>query len=466
MSLLTIVRPGLPLPAARPGELVLPFDEFVNWTRRGTVLAHIARHEEGRLLVYRIESSGRPLPLGLALRAMSRGRVAIEDVRGRRRPLTAGLLARWTAQIVREPFQIRSLLRRVERELDGLERAPRRHPGVLDLTASPLYLRTDLSFGVRAGGMVAHVAGVVNELDRFTGPVQVLTTDDIPTMRPGVDARLVALHEALARRMEILNLSSADLIGVVSRWMRVDVVARGIDPERVFANPNGVDVDRYRPDIDGGAIRDRYRLGSALVVGFIGTFGPWHGAEVLAEAFVRLLRADSARRHTLRLLMIGEGARLPAARDILAAGGAIDAAVFTGLIPHEDGPAHLAACDLLASPHVPNPDGTPFFGSPPKLFEYMAMGKAIVASDLDQIGEVLENRRTALLVPPGDAAALAPALASLIDDAAQRAALGRAAREEAAARYTWRAHTKRTINHLSRLEAQVFKNGGAVSVES
>ena len=67
MSTLTIVRPGLPLPAPRPGELVLPFDEFVNWARRGTVLAHIARHQEGRLLVYRLESSGRPLPLGLAL---------------------------------------------------------------------------------------------------------------------------------------------------------------------------------------------------------------------------------------------------------------------------------------------------------------------------------------------------------------------------------------------------------------
>jgi len=527
MSTLTIVRPGLPLPAARPGELVLPFDEFVNWARRGTVLAHIARHQEGRLLVYRLESSGRPLPLGLALRAMSRGRVAIEDVSGRRRPVTAGLLARWTAQIVREPFQIRSLLRRVEREVGDLEPAPRREPH-LDLTASPLYLRTDLSFGVRAGGMVAHVAGVVNELDRFTAPVQVLTTDDIPTLRPGIEAGLVApreafwnfkelptfmlndafvtaaeaatagrrtafvyqryslnnyagiriarrlgvpfvleyngsevwmgrnwsrplRHEALSRRIEMLNLSSADLIVVVSRAMRDDVVARGIEPDRVFANPNGVDIDRYRPDIDGRAIRARHRLDGAFVVGFIGTFGPWHGAEVLAEAFVRLLQADPARRRTLRLLMIGDGARLPAARDILIAGGAIDAAVFTGLIAHEDGPAHLAACDVLASPHVPNPDGTPFFGSPTKLFEYMAMGKPIVASDLDQIGEVLDDHRTALLVRPGDASALAQALAEVAGDADLRTALGEAARQEATARYTWRAHTQRTINQLSRL---------------
>src|SRR5206468_9930424 len=62
---------------------------------------------------------------------------------------------------------------------------------------------------------------------------------------------------------------------------------------------------------------------------------------------------------------------------------------LVGLVPQGEAPSYLAAADVLLSPHVANPDGTRFFGSPTKLFEYMAMGRAIVASELEQIGEVL-----------------------------------------------------------------------------
>jgi glycosyltransferase involved in cell wall biosynthesis len=522
----TIVRPGVPVPQAAPDELIVSVEQVADWIRRGTVLAHLGRHREGRLLVHRLESAGRPLPLGLALRAMSRGAVSVEDVRGRRRKLTAGLLARWTAQLATEPFRVSALLASVEREVEALEHeeGAARSPKPLNLSASPLYLRTDLSFGVRAGGSVAHIAGVVNELDRFSGPVTVLTTDDIPTLKPSVrvvhvapseafwnfkelptfllnDAFLAAAdaavpaapafvyqryslnnyagiriarrfgvplvveyngseiwmgrhwgralkHEALSRRIEQLNLASANLTIVVSRAMRDEIVARGIAPDTVLVNPNGVDPDRYRPDIDGSAVRARYGLDGFAVLGFIGTFGPWHGAEVLAHAFVRLLRDQPKFADTVRLMMIGDGARMAEVRRILREGNALERAVFSGLVAQEEGPRYLAACDVLVSPHVPNPDGTPFFGSPTKLFEYMAMGRAIVASDLDQIGEVLEQGRTAWLVPPGDADALAAALRRLLDDDSLRAALGAAARDEVVRHYTWREHTRRTIERL------------------
>jgi glycosyltransferase involved in cell wall biosynthesis len=126
----------------------------------------------------------------------------------------------------------------------------------------------------------------------------------------------------------------------------------------------------------------------------------------------------------------------------------MDACILTGLIPQEEGPDYLAACDILVCPHVPNPDGTRFFGSPTKLFEYMAMGKGIVASDLEQIGEVLEHNHTAWMVTPGDVESLMLGLKTLIDDRQLRNRLGEAARCEVVAKYTWSQHTQKIIDKL------------------
>jgi len=258
-------------------------------------------------------------------------------------------------------------------------------------------------------------------------------------------------HEKLSERIELLNLRAADLVVVVSAAMKDEVVARGVQKDRVLVNPNGVDANRYSPDVDGSVIRARYGLEDRVAVGFIGTFGPWHGAESLARAYVKLKASHPELADRMRLVMIGDGATLDAVRRILAEGRAAESTVFTGLIPQQEGPVYLAACDVLVSPHVPNPDGTPFFGSPTKLFEYMAMGKGIVASNLDQIGEVLEHEKTALLVPPGDVDALAAAIARLVEDRALRECLGIEARQAALERHTWREHVRRTIEQLARL---------------
>ena len=255
-------------------------------------------------------------------------------------------------------------------------------------------------------------------------------------------------YEPLAGRIELVNLNGADLVVVVSSAMRDELVARGIDEAKILVNPNGVDPEIYSPVVDGSAVRHALGLEGKLVVGFIGTFGRWHGAEVLAEAFGLLVAERPELCESARLLMIGDGVTMPEVRAAIERHGIADLVVLTGLVPQDEGPAYLAACDILASPHVPNPDGTPFFGSPTKLFEYMAMGKGIVASDLDQIGEVLEHDRTAWMVEPGSAQGLADGLQVLIDDRQRRERLGAAARAEAVSRYTWLEHTRRIVEAL------------------
>jgi glycosyltransferase involved in cell wall biosynthesis len=262
-------------------------------------------------------------------------------------------------------------------------------------------------------------------------------------------------YEALAEHIELLNVRGADLVVVVSRAMREELAGRGIDATRILVNPNGVDPDRYAPSVDGSAVARRLGLAGKTVVGFISTFQPWHGAQVLVDAFARLIRENPPYAESVRLLMIGAGPELAAVKRSVEAAG-LDAVVsFTGLVEQETGPGYLAACDILASPHVPNADGSPFFGSPTKLFEYMAMGKAIVASDLDQIGEVLRHGETAWMVPPADAAALTDGMKRLIEDPDLRTRLGAAARRDVLLHHTWRAHVRRTLDAL---EARLDEN--------
>ena len=217
----------------------------------------------------------------------------------------------------------------------------------------------------------------------------------------------------------------------------------------MIVNPNGVDPEIYRPDRDGEPVRRRLGISpDEVVIAFIGTFGNWHGTEILADAFGRMLAKHSDLAPRVRLLLIGDGDKMSLVRQILEGNGGMVRTIITGTVPQSDAPDYLAAADIFASPHVPNPDGTPFFGSPTKLFEYMAMGRAIVASDLDQIGELLEHDKTASLVPPGDADALAEGMAVLVGDKLMRQRFGTAARADCLVNFTWEQHTRRILNAL------------------
>ena len=120
--------------------------------------------------------------------------------------------------------------------------------------------------------------------------------------------------------------------------------------------------------------------------------------------------------------------------------------IFTGAVAHDRVPKLLDACDILVAPHVPLADGSEFFGSPTKIFEYMAMGKGIVASRLGQIGEVLVDEETALLVEPGNVGELGNAIVRLIESETLRKRLGARAREVAEREHTWIHNAQRVLD--------------------
>jgi glycosyltransferase involved in cell wall biosynthesis len=235
------------------------------------------------------------------------------------------------------------------------------------------------------------------------------------------------------RLCEEVTLRSAARIVVVSEVLRESLLAKAIPADRIRVNPNAVDPDYFYPGRGRESGRKELAIDpEEVLIGFVGSFSFWHGIEILQQAIASLLSKKPVCR--LRFVLMGDGLLHGEMRAALAA---YEQVIFTGPIPRNKVAEYLDACDILVSPHVPMPDGSKFFGSPTKLFEYMAMGKGIVASRLDQLAEVLEHDRTALLVTPGNPEELAAAVERLALDRAKREALGAAARRAAVERHSW-----------------------------
>ncbi len=245
---------------------------------------------------------------------------------------------------------------------------------------------------------------------------------------------------AIGRRIERSVVRRAHHVVAVSGVLGEQLKAMGVEPGRVHVLHNGVDETRFRPDLDGAPVRRRLGLEGRVVIGFVGSFAAYHGVDLFLEA---ARRVAAARPDTVFLLVGGrEGnLRYETLRAAAAQGPRAGAVVFAGEVPHAEIPGWLAAMDVAVIPMAAD------YGSPTKTFEYMAMGRAVVAPAVPALREVLEDRVHALLTRPGDAADLERACLELAGDPALRARLGRAAREAVVARHTW-AGNARAIEKL------------------
>lgn len=262
---------------------------------------------------------------------------------------------------------------------------------------------------------------------------------------------------------EKATFEQATLISVISDAVRDDVVKRGIDPAKVLVNWNAVDLEAYGPLPQVKRLALRRELGFSpehRVVCFIGTFGGWHGIEVLAEAMPKIAKACPE----ARFLLIGEGNFKHLVRDAIEKHDLQNVVTDCGRVPQARGAELMGAADVFVSPHSSHMVDSRFFGSPTKLFEYMAYGAGIVASDLEQIGEIMRpglsvadlsapspivGQARGILCKPGDVDQFSAAVIGLVRRPTFASELGANARRAAEHYYTWDGHVTKLWQFLA-----------------
>lgn len=266
------------------------------------------------------------------------------------------------------------------------------------------------------------------------------------------------LYEYEYLKAESFAFRQATMISVISAEVRNSLVSRGVDADKILINPNGADLTAYAPASPAEKKSIRQELGftdGEPVIGFTGTFGGWHGIDVLAAA-IPMICAETPRP---KFLLIGDGNLKHLVDEQVSRHQLNDRVRSVGRVPQKEGARLLKACDIYVSPHNSHMVDSKFFGSPTKIFEYMAMGAGIVASDLEQIGQTLSpalsvqdlldpdltvSDERAVLCTPGDLDEFVQAVIALSEQPHLWTALGRNARAAAEQHYSWRKH----VGHL------------------
>jgi len=248
----------------------------------------------------------------------------------------------------------------------------------------------------------------------------------------------------LAHEMERRIFCETDAVVVVSRSLQDFVASRSVPVSRIHVLPNAVDPQRFAAVRDGAKVRTQHQLDNKCVVGFVGSLKPWHGTETLLEAF-RVLHVKAAHTH---LLIVGDGPGRENLEKYAQANGLNGVVTFTGNVPYDDIPHYIAAMDIAVAPYIPHEN---FYYSPIKIFEYMIMGKPVVAGKIGQVEELITDGETGMLYEPGNIAQLAAALAKLAGDANLCRSLGAKAKAWVQQERTWDNNGRQVIGIASEL---------------
>lgn len=238
------------------------------------------------------------------------------------------------------------------------------------------------------------------------------------------------LQREIGRWITVRTFLAADRVVVVSDALKQTLVNEyQIPANQMSVVLNGVDIDIFSKQYDADEVRTRFGLVSGPLVGFVGTFEPWHGVDLLVSAF----RDVTLRFPESQLVIIGEGLGKDQAVSLANQLGLDGKVRFLGNLPQAEVAAVLGTAKVLVAPY-PFEYGD-IVGTPLKIMEYMATGKGIVASTAP-LHEMIEHETTGLRVIPANSKALAEGINRLLGDDQLCSALGENA-ARCARKYSW-----------------------------
>ena len=256
--------------------------------------------------------------------------------------------------------------------------------------------------------------------------------------------RYQAVREAETRAM-----AASHAVVTLSETMRLEIIARGCDAEKVVVIPNAVDAERFAPRPRDDALAVSLGIGhDEMVLGYISTFTAYEGIRYLLDA-AATLRGGGRR---FRLLLVGDGRDRDALVERAHRLGLDDGTlVMPGRVPNDEIERYYSVIDVFVVPRTADRVST--LVTPLKPFEAMAMERALVVSDVPPLREIVTPGQTGLAFRPEDAADLADVLGGLLDDQALRGQLGRRAREWVMSSRTWAQNGERYRALYERLGA-------------
>ncbi len=231
--------------------------------------------------------------------------------------------------------------------------------------------------------------------------------------------------------IEKLNVRMADRIIVVSKEAKDYFLKYRLSEGKIHVVPNAVDVTKFHPGKESSLVTMKHQLQNKVVIGFVGSMHYWHGVSNLLKVLDAILSVDEK----VVFMILGQGGAKEAEfKEFVAKKRYQDRVILPGFVPHEEVPRYIAAMDIVLAPY---PKLDFFYYSPMKIYEYLACGKAVVASKIGQIQELITDNYNGMLCEPGDIDQIIGKTQELVEDENLRNSIGKQAWESVSVHHTW-----------------------------